>query len=49
MTPSDETHQPPARWGAGPPPPRSGFSEVSPERVPAPDRAKADGAKPLGE
>ena len=34
--------------GSGPPPPRSGFGEVSPERAPAHGRAKADGAKPPG-
>jgi ABC-2 type transport system ATP-binding protein len=33
--------------GAGPPTP-SGFGEVSPERGPTGDRAKADGAKPPG-
>jgi AdoMet-dependent heme synthase len=33
--------------GSGPPPPRSGFSEVSPERA-STTRAKADGAKPPG-
>jgi radical SAM protein with 4Fe4S-binding SPASM domain len=33
--------------GSGPPPPRSGFGEVSPERA-SQQRAKADGAKPPG-
>jgi nucleotide-binding universal stress UspA family protein len=33
---------------AGPPSPRSGFGEVSPERAPDSTRAKADGAKPPG-
>jgi ABC-2 type transport system ATP-binding protein len=33
---------------SGPPPPRSGFGEVSPERAATRDHAKADGAKPPG-
>jgi len=34
--------------GSGPPPPQSGFGEVSPERALDSTRAKADGAKPPG-
>jgi rhamnose transport system permease protein len=34
--------------GSGPPPPRSGFGEISPERAATGERAKADGAKPPG-
>jgi hypothetical protein len=34
--------------GSGPPPPRSGFGEVSPEPASKNTRAKADGAKPAG-
>ncbi len=33
---------------AGPPPPRNGFGEVSPQPAPGTARAKADGAKPPG-
>jgi hypothetical protein len=33
---------------AGPPPPRSGFGEVSPEPPSTSARAQADGAKPSG-
>jgi hypothetical protein len=36
------------RVGAGPPPPQSGFGEVSPQRVFDSTRAKGDGAKPPG-
>ena len=36
------------RLGSGPPPPRSGFGEVSPEPAQVRTRAEADGAKPPG-
>ena len=35
--------------GSGPPPPRSGFGEVSPEPAYRIPRAEADGAKPPGQ
>jgi hypothetical protein len=34
--------------GSGPPPPRSGFGEVSPEPASTIARAEVDGAKPPG-
>ena len=41
-------HGAPATAGSGPPSPRSGFGEVSPEPARPTGRAEADGATPPG-